>query len=134
RVLLAHGVQTRRMTIVESGTREFGLDEEANSAAHMRPKSGGEPAAVGKAEVDQPYASIRRDERVARMDVAVQHTSLMKRSVCVEQAACQLEPAAGLAAREKRMCRPRDVAPLQPLDRKVRTAVDLAGPNQLRGC
>jgi hypothetical protein len=94
----------------------------------MRPKSGGEPAAVGKAEVDQSYASIMQDERVARMDVAVQHPSRVNRGVCVEQAAGQLERAAGLAAREKRMRRRRDVAPFQPLDREVRTDVDLAGP------
>jgi hypothetical protein len=88
---------------VEPSSRELRLEEGAYSAAIVRAKLGSEHATVGEAEINQPHAPVVQDERVPRMNVAMQHPSLVDRGICVEQTACQLECAARVSAREKRM-------------------------------
>ena len=130
--MLACGVDPRRAAIVEPCLRELGFEEEADPAAIVRPKLGGECPTVGEAEIDQAHAPIVQDQCVTRVDIAMQHASGVDRGICIEQTADELECARSLATRNQRMPGACDIASVLPLDGEVRTLADLAHSDQSR--
>jgi hypothetical protein len=80
--------------------------------------------AVGQAEIDQAHAAVVQHQRIARMNIAMQHASRMDRGICFQQMAGKFEQAGRLGAGEQRMAGAGDVPPVLPLDGEVGTLPD----------